>query len=373
MLNSLRTAIIDGLLPGAASAPCGRSVSRVKCGGGRGVARRLACAAVLAFGTLTAHAVPSVYQVRYFELESWHQYYSDGQDVFANGDPLTGISYSTPNGNVAGSWTAYTAPFGPGAELTGPAGDFLGQQFGLGSLSFRSAYAGKTTTNLTPPGFDSYSLSLGPNAVPGTPGLGLVHKDAAFSVFAAWNFSVLQPGESFQLSISGTGGQNYADRLTLRYGTVQATGLPFISYYQESRTGFPDHPIVSRTTLGSTTPGDIYADLADVDYIGLEFDRDTPAPSDPNPGVRATVVFFDAALNDAGDEPKILAEFSFDVAGKTFLTEGQDATGVFVAGNWLVPVPEPASFGLCLAGLLGLGCALGRRRKTPSAIPRLPS
>lgn len=362
MLNSVRIAIIDGLSPGATPGLHHRSATSAKGSAGRGFALRLACAAVLAFGMPAAQAGHSDYQLRYFELESWHAYYSDGQDHFDNGDPLTGISYSTPSGNVAGSWTAYTAPFGPGAELTGPAGDFLGQQFGLGSLSFRYAYAAKTTTNLTPPGFDSYSLSLGPDGVPNSPGLGGVHKDAAFSVFAAWNFSVLQPGESFQLAISGTGGPNYVDRLRLQYGTL-LDGRTFINYYQESRTGAPDHPIVSRTSLGSIAPGDIYADLADVDYIGLGFDRNTPTPSDPNPGVRATAVLFDASLNDAGDELKILGEFTFDVAGKTFLTEGQDATGVFVAGSWLVPVPEPGSWALMALGLCAVGVIGARQRR----------
>lgn len=325
-----------------------------------GFSLRIAWAAVLAVATLAAHAERSVYQLRYFEIETWRQQgHFDGEDLFNNGDPTTGISYG--NG-FAGGWIA-SPSFGPGAELNGPASDFLGKD-GLGSLAFRYGDAGKSTTNLVPAGFDNYSLSLAASGVPNSSGLGLVHKDGGFSVFSAWDYGALQPGESLQLSINGTGAPNFVDRLTLRYGSRYDTGQAYISFQQDSRTGFPDNPFTTRTTLASTTPEAIYAVLTDVDYIALALERDAPTASNANPGVRGSVLFFDAVLNDAGDEPKILAEFTFGVEGTTFKTEGAGASGVFVAGNWLTPVaavPEPGTCALWLAGLAGLAFTPRRR------------
>jgi MYXO-CTERM domain-containing protein len=318
-----------------------------------------------------AHAAHTDFQLRFLQLDTVAPYQvvntvgSTGSDRFNDGNPLTGMVYQPlfnggPNGATqAGGYGATT--FTAGAETPGAAGDFLGSQFGVGSLAFRSGDATVNTNNLTPAGTVSTSLSLAPSAPPGT-AFGLVGSTSGFGVNSVWNYAALQPGESVQITLAGSGGSNYVDRLQLRYGTNYATGQAFISFEQQTRSNFPAAPVFTRTTLATMTPQALYADLSAVDYIGLQLQRDMPTTANANPTVRATVTLYDAAVSATGGlQP--LASSTFAVEGSTFQGSGAFQT-VFVAGGWLdaaAPVPEPTSAALTLLGLAALG-AWARRR-----------
>lgn len=321
----------------------------------------------LALLSTLAQAETTVYQLRYFELGTGAtaQQTTYGSDQFNNGVPTTGITYVRPDStSFAGSYQAST--FTAGAELTSAAADFIGTNYGAGSLAFRYGDSTVTTNNLTPAGYQAHSLSLSTGVVPNT-ALGLVSRDSGFTTFSLWNYSMLQPGESFQTTLGGTGGFAYLDRLQLRVGSNYLTGNPFINFEQQTRTGTTDAPVIARTLLGSTTPGSIFADLSQVDIIGLGFTRAAPSAGDLNPGVFATVSFFDAAFGIDGDL-KELASFTFAAAGSFFLAPGDAGrfSSVSMSGNWLdtapvVAVPEPGTYALMLAGLAVL--VLGSRRR----------
>ena len=335
-----------------------------------------AAAAVLLTASALVQAAHTDFQLRYLALDTVTAYQaadtvgSTGYDKFNDGNPLTGMVYQplyngAPNGPVqSGGYTAST--FTAGAEPAGASTDFLGQQFGVGGLAFRSGDATVSTSNLTPAGAVSSSLNLVPSVAAGT-ALGLVGSSSGFKLNSVWNYSALQPGESFQITLAGSGESNYVDRLQLRFGTDYSTGLAFISFEQQTRSNFPAAPVLTRTRLASTTPSAIYANLAAVDYVGLQLQRDMPTATNANPTVRATVTLYDAALDGSGDLMP-LASTTFGMEGSTFQGSGAFQS-VFAAGSWVdaaSPVPEPNALSLTLLGVVGLG-TWARRSRQPMA------
>ncbi len=335
----------------------------------------LVLAVACTWASTAALAAPTAFELRAFRLDTAAPFQVsdtvsvEAFDRFNNGNPLNGISYQplfngSPNGSATiGSYTS-NAGFAPGSERSAPAADFVGTNFGVGGLSFRVGDAIKTTSAVTPAGFDSYSLTLSPQTVAGT-ALGLVARNASFDLLSVWNASSLQLGESIMLAVSGTGNPNYVDRLQVRFGS-NALGNSFLSFEQQSSS----NSVISRTTLGSVSLASALGGvkLADVDYIGLNLLRAMPTAANPNPGVRAGVAFFDAALDAEGGLLE-LGTFQFDVTGTAFQTASANFSGVFTSANWLttaadVPpaVPEPGTYALMLLGLGGLAAAVKRGR-----------
>lgn len=329
----------------------------------RGWVGRLAVLAVLLAGSAAASARGS-YELRYFGLDTFNaSSRTSSDDLFANGSPASGLLFQTPTGPVAGVYGATVANFSAGAERAGVASDWLGQQFGVGGLSFRYGDAVNSTTNLTPAPYQSRSLSLTTAAVPGT-ALGLVDSQRGFNLMSLWSFSSLAAGESLQLSLGGTsnsvgtdGANNYRDRLQIRY-TANLAGTSFLNFELQTR----QDGVFTRSTLASRSLASLPVDLSQVDYLLFQLEREAPTAGDPNPGVSATVAFMDAAYDAVNDRPVVLYGFTFGVLGTTFLDNRFSV--VTNAANWLDPepslVPEPSTAALWLAGLLWLGRRAGR-------------
>jgi hypothetical protein len=321
---------------------------------------RLALAAVLAASSVAAGAEPGTFEQRNFWMEGtfpWGAGFT-GEDLFTNGDPYSGITYERPGfPSTPGGY--YPSTFTPGAERTGPATDFLGTQFGLGGLKFRYGDATDATSNLTPPGYTARGLSTSPQPVPGTL-LGVLSRDGRFDMDSAWNFTVPKAGESIVFGIGGTGGPDYIDRLQLRFGSDFLTGQPGFRFEQQSRSG----STLTRTVLGSVALEDVYSHWSEADYLDLELYRDAPTPGTPNPGVHAWVGLFDAVYDPVTKDAKLLASYTFDAQGLTFLTPGDAGrfSGVFNTAVWLTPVPEPGTWALMVIGLGVLGYSAYRRK-----------
>jgi hypothetical protein len=306
----------------------------------------------------TAAQAQTTFQLRYLGLDTnsaSNGAYSSA-DRFNNGNPLSGLVLQplfngNPNGAPQVGTYAATGTFAPGRELTGAASDFLGTTLGIGSLAYARSDAAATTSNLTPAGYTSQTVALRPVA-PSATALGLVGRAQGFDFLSVWNYTALQPGEALFQSLGGSGGTNYVDRLQIRYGLAVDTGLPFVNFETQSSSG----GVLTRTVLGSTTPSAIYANLGAVDYIGLSLSRDMPTTANPSPGVKASVVFFDAALDGTGAVTE-LTRYTFATQGQTFQGSG-DFQGVFNAAAWITPVPEPTPAALLA---LGLGALLLRR------------
>ncbi len=319
--------------------------------------------AVLLAGSAAASARGS-HELRYFGLDTFNaSSRTSSDDLFANGTPTTGLVFQTPTGPVAGVYGPGVGVFSAGAERPAAGADWLGQQFGVGGLSFRYADAVDNTTNLTPAPFQARSLSLATTAVPGT-ALGLVDSQRGFNVLSLWSFSSLAAGESLMLGLGGTsnsvgtdGGGNYRDRLQIRY-TANLAGTSFLNFELQSR----QDGVFTRNALASRSLASLPVDLSQVDYLLLQLEREAPTAGNPNPGVSASVSFMDAAYDAVNDSPVVLYGFTFSVLGATFVDNRFSA--VFNAANWLDPepslVPEPSTAALWLAGLLWLGRRAGR-------------
>lgn len=290
---------------------------------------------------------------------------TSSDDLFANGNPMVGQVYQTPGGPVAGLYGPGVGAFTAGAERVGVASDWLGQQFGVGGLSYRYGDSADSTNNLTPAPYASRALSLATTAVPSTT-LGLVDSQRGFDVISLWNYTALAPGESLLLGLGGSnagpgsdGAINYRDRLQIRY-TTNLAGVSFLNFEMQTRQdGF-----FTRTALASRAVDSLPVDLSQVDYLLFELSRELPSAADPNPGVEATVAFMDAAYDAVNDSPVVLYGFSFSVLGTTFLDNRYSVA--FSSASWLSPdpslVPEPSSAALWLAGLLCIGRFASRRR-----------
>jgi hypothetical protein len=336
--------------------------------------RGAVCVATAALSLLAgtaARAESSTFQLRYFELQTVRPWQTsdtlgaDSVDPFNNGIPLSGIVHQAllngaPYGSpVAGTYNSNAfSGFGAGTESNGHALDFLGTTYGVGSLAFRPGDAGANNTNLTPAGASTSSLVLQPT-VPASTALGLVGRDSGFDLVSVWNYSSMQPGEVIGLTLTGSGGPDYVDRLQIRIGSAYGTGTPFIDFVQLSRVG----STLTRTVLGSTTPSAVYGNLSDVDYFQLELMRSMPTALDASPVVKAKVTLFDAAV-DSKNDLVALGSFTFAASPQTFQGSG-DFQGVFTSASWNVanPVPEPTTFALMSLGLVGLGGVLRKARR----------
>jgi hypothetical protein len=312
-----------------------------------------------------AHAQTAV-QLRVMQLDTVTAYQvtntlgSQSQDIFTNGNPLAGMVHQPlfngmANGAPVTGGYAVLGTFGAGRELTGPAPDFLGSNFGVGRLTFAAADAASNNTNLSLAGTNVSSLSYRPVTPTGT-AFGLVGRSSGFDSFSVFDYSALLPGEAILVALAGSGGTDYVDRLQVRYGTSYATGLPFINFETQSSTG----GVLTRSVLGSTTPSSLYGNLPGVSYLGLSLHRDMPTTANPNPGVQASVTFLDAAVNSTGSLRQ-LATYTFATSGQTFQGSG-DFQSVFTSVAWTTAVPEPTSVPLMVLGLVALA---GTRLRAP--------
>lgn len=323
----------------------------------------LCALALCAIATVPVQALTS-YQLRDFGIESLIANSASsiaGEDIFTNGDPYTGMFFAAPPGGMAHTGGYLSGGFSAGAELSGPASDFAGQHFGVGSLAFRYQDAILSTTNLTPAGREQRSLTLQTTAVPGTV-LGLVNRNNGFETWAVWDFVRPDPGSAIQLTLVGTstgtgstGTSNYTDRLRVRLLTDHQSGETFVAFEKVARTD----GILTLTTLEQHSLSELGLDLSAVDHVALQLSRARPTAGDPNPTVHAQVAFLDDVLVPAGDDLVVLGQLDFQASATSF--DNAQFSSLFTAAAWLAPVSEPGSLAMLLAGLAVIGGLLRRR------------
>lgn len=275
-------------------------------------------------------------------------------DPFNNGNPLVGPPYM--NGAVGiGSYTAFGTP-SAGAELSGPAGDILGITYGIGRMRFQLPDAAPNPSNLDLPGTLNMSERLRLDSLP----FPLLRSDTSFEVTSYWNFVLPDARSTYGLRLSDNPfltaqpGTSFDDVLDLRVVRSNAD-TPLIQLRRLVFDGVSTLSIAENYFFDPAATLPVGWTLADVAYIGLE-----------------------AHYNAAGDVPASML-WSFylfgadgeDISKGTFaprpsLFHGETTTDLVVGGGWTVPVPEPATWLLMLAGGAALALRLRRRRAAHS-------
>lgn len=272
----------------------------------------------------------------------------DFVDLFNDGDPLHGGAFS---GAItgSGSYTAHNNGFSAGSELTGPASDWAGQEYGIGRLRMQSGDAMAVPNNLVPPGTVTLRNSLQLD----DPGSGpLLNRMQSFWFETSWEFIVPEPGSGYGSQVSdrplaaGAAFDNSIDLWVVPGGGNPAVQFRRVTYDGASTYAIPQgmgFPIASALDIGRT--------LDDVAYIDLLIHFDAARAGPPLAGA-----FF--AVYDADGNP--IGSHDFPVAIDIFT--GEDFTRGAAVARWLTPVPEPATWVLWLGGL----AALAARRGCPT-------
>lgn len=272
-------------------------------------------------------------------------------DTFANGDPLLGTAYTSTAG-VSGtaSYIGLNKGFSAGSEMTGPASDFYGTQFGVGGLQFHRVDAVPVPTNLDAPGTVSTANRLILRDPAGTP---LLNQAQSFEVNTYWNFVTPEAGTGYGQRLSDntqltpTPGTPFDNQIDLR--VIRGNdGSPIV----QLRRQVYDGSVLSTQnfTLSVASALDSGWTLDDVALIEFNLHY--------NSGIPVVLATFNLS-NAQGD----------DIGGRTFsqqlgIFSGEAFSHLSIGSFYVEAVPEPATLWQASLGLLALGAAaLGRQRR----------
>jgi len=325
-----------------------------------------------ALAVTTAQAAAGDPVLRAFGIEAYALGQPDafyvGRDRFNNGDTLSGMVYTGAGGaTTPGTYRPFTFP--AGAEASGPATDFLGTLYGVGSLTFSAAGATLSNSNLTPAGYDSYYYNLATqfvdpragNAPAGAAFQGLLQNSNGFNLFTLWNFSIPVAGANYAMRVQGgsaPGTTAYSDQLELRV----ATNLAGVTSVDLTRGSFDGINTFSRTVLASASLSSAYSgNLSDVDFIELILDR-APPSNGGNAPVLASFQLLDALADSNGDLLRLGQRVVLDAAPLIYNDSTIAQPNIRANFNVAIsPVPEPSQYALLGFGLLTLTIAMKRR------------
>lgn len=269
------------------------------------------------------------------------------QDLFDNGNPLVGPAYK--NGITGtGSYGVFGTP-SAGVELSSQL-----LPVGAGRMRFQLADAAPNPTNLDAPGTMGMSERLGLAALP-TP---LLTAQTSFEVSSFWNFVTPDAGTFYGLRLAdnpfstATPGSPFDDLIDLRVIRSNA-GSPLVQLRRVVYDGVSTLSVTESYLYDPATVLQAGKTFADVAFIGLEGHYNAP-------DIQGATMLWSFYLVDASGD-NVLGKATF--AQRPALFHGETTTRLIVGANWTVPVPEPGTWALMLAGIAGLGVYAGGRRR----------
>jgi hypothetical protein len=157
--------------------------------------------------------------------------------------------------------------------------------------------------------------------------------------------------DKFDWSYTGTNGY-----VVSAGGTLTATPLGGGAYQVTSISGLYNGSPITGLTVYAGQDNEVYTTSPHLDFPGLAF----------TVGSSAYNAFYDTSTADAYNCGFVgYCEIGPGVVGTSGLGPPRDPTNSIAFQ--LMSVPEPATWGLMLIGLCGLGAALRRNRATPAA------